>query len=48
MKKARVYIAAGILAMVIIATCLGYNSFIQSVGFLSAGYLFGTAGQPIK
>ena len=46
MKKTRVYIAGGILAMVLIATCLGYNSFIQAVGFLSAGYLFGTAEQP--
>ena len=26
----------------IVMTAMGYNSFIQSIGFISAGFLFGS------
>ena len=42
MKKIKTYIAGAVLLVCIIAACLGYNSFIQSIGFLSAGFLFGS------
>jgi len=40
MKKLRIIIAAAVLLTVIIATCLGYDSFIANIGYLSAGFLF--------
>ncbi len=40
--KPRVIIAGVVLIICIIMTGLGYNSFIQSIGFLAAGYLFGS------
>jgi len=40
MRKARIMIAGAVLVLVIIGTCLGYNSFLQNIGYLSAGFLF--------
>ncbi|GAH49292.1 unnamed protein product [marine sediment metagenome] len=40
--KPRVIIAGVIVIVCIVMTALGYNSFIQSIGFIAAGFLFGS------
>jgi len=40
--KPRLVIAGSILLACIILTALGFDSFIQGVGYMAAGYLFGT------
>ncbi|MBA7540966.1 hypothetical protein ES705_33269 [subsurface metagenome] len=42
MKKPRIIIAGVVLLICIVMTAMGYNSFIQSIGFISAGFLFGS------
>ena len=44
-KKLKLCMAGGIILMAFVMKALGFNSFIESIGFLAAGYLFGTAGQ---
>ena len=38
----RVMCAFVIVILAMIATTLGYDSFVKDVGFLAAGYLFGS------
>lgn len=41
--KPRVIIAGVIVLATIVLVSLGFNLFVQSIGLLAAGYLFGTA-----
>lgn len=41
MKSKKVWIAAGVLVVCLVLSALGYNSLINAVGYLSAGFLFG-------
>lgn len=41
--KPRVIIAGVIVVAAMVLTSLGINTFVQSIGLLAAGYLFGTA-----
>lgn len=41
--KPRVIIASVIVLASMVLTSLGFNTFIQSLGWLAAGYLFGKA-----
>lgn len=41
--KPRVVIAGAIIIVAMVLNALGYNMFVQQVGLLAAGYLFGTA-----
>jgi len=41
--KLTIVLAALVLVGCIIATCLGHNSWIKTVGTVAAGFLFGTA-----
>jgi len=40
--KPRIIIAGGVLIACIVLTALGFNHFVQAIGYMSAGYLFGT------
>jgi len=44
--RPRITIAGVIVVASMVMTCMGLNTFIQSIGWLAAGYLFG-AGQTI-
>lgn len=41
--KPKVIIAGVIVIASIVLTTLGIDTFVQSIGLLAAGYLFGTA-----
>lgn len=41
--KPRVMLAGVIVLLAIVMTSLGFNAFIQSLGWMAAGYLFGSA-----
>ena len=41
--KPRVVIAGAIVVVSMILSAVGVNTFIQSIGLLAAGWLFGTA-----
>lgn len=41
--KPRVIIAGVIVVVAMILVTFGFNTFIQSIALLAAGYLFGTA-----
>lgn len=41
--KPRVIIAGVIVVAAMVLTSFGINTFIQSIGLLAAGFLFGTA-----
>lgn len=41
--KSKVIIAGIIIVAAMTLTSFGINTFIQSIGLLAAGYLFGTA-----
>lgn len=43
MKKWLIIAAVLVLTGCIVATCLGYNTWIGNVGSMAAGYLFGKA-----
>ncbi len=40
--KPRVVIAGCVLIVAIILSALDFNSFIQAIGYIAAGFLFGT------
>lgn len=42
----RVIVASIIVIAAITLTSFGINTFVQSIGWLAAGYLFGTAQVP--
>ncbi|MBA7481127.1 hypothetical protein ES707_16597 [subsurface metagenome] len=44
--KPRLIVASVILLAAIIMRAFGLNSFIEAVGYMAAGFLFGTVPQP--
>ncbi|MBA7588430.1 hypothetical protein ES708_30488 [subsurface metagenome] len=44
--KPRLIVASVILLAAIIMRAFGVNSFIEAVGYMAAGFLFGTIPQP--
>lgn len=46
--KPRMIIACGILIMAITMRAFGFNTFIEAVGYMAAGFLFGTIPQEKK
>ena len=44
--KPRVIIAGAIVIVAMALTSIGFNTFIQAMGFLAGGYLFGTVEKP--
>ena len=43
--KPRLVVASVILLAAIIMRAFGFNSFIEAVGYMAAGFLFGTIPQ---
>jgi len=43
--KPRLIVASVVLITAIILRALGLNSFIESIGYMAAGFLFGTMPQ---
>lgn len=46
--KPRLIIASIILLVAITMRVLGFNSFIEAIGYMAAGFLFGTIPQENK
>ncbi len=44
--KPRLIVASVILLAAIIMRAFGLNSFIEAIGYMAAGFLFGTVPQP--
>lgn len=44
--KPKLIIASVILIAAIILRAFGINSFIEAIGYMAAGFLFGTLPQP--
>lgn len=40
--KPRLIVAGTVLILAIILTAFGFNSFIEAIGYMAAGFLFGT------
>lgn len=45
--KPRVCVAAAVILIAMVLTSIGFNSFIQAMGYLAGGYLFGTVGKEL-
>jgi len=43
--KPRLIMASVILILAIVMRALGFNTFIEAVGYMAAGFLFGTIPQ---
>jgi hypothetical protein len=46
--KPRLVIAGTVLLVSIILTACGFNHFIEAIGYMAAGFLFGTTPAPAK
>jgi hypothetical protein len=46
--KPRLIIAGAVLIVAIILTALGFNHFIEAIGYMAAGFLFGTTPAAVK
>lgn len=46
--KPRLIIAGIVLVAAIVLTAFGFNSFIEAIGYMSAGFLFGTVPEAKK
>ena len=44
--KPRLIMASAILLAAIILRAFGVNTFIEAIGYMAAGFLFGTIPQP--
>ena len=44
--KPRLIIASVVLVAAIVMRAFGVNSFIEAIGYMAAGFLFGTMPQP--
>jgi len=43
MLSKKVYAAIGVLVMSMVMACFGIDTWIKEIGFLAAGFLFGSA-----